>query len=96
MHMFTDSKFMKHLNVSGKFLNDSGTLLNLQQGKHSYTLQFPSAHFGYNLSPSSYFKTQFIFFHSLYIHSFEPVCGKQQLFIYLRLSASLPKRSLQQ
>lgn len=67
--MFADSKFMKHLNVSGKFLNDSGTLLNLQQGKHSYTLQFPSAHFGYNLSPSSYFKTQFIFFTvSIYIH----------------------------
>lgn len=66
--MFADSKFMKHLNVSGKFLNDSGTLLNLQQGKHSYTLQFPSAHFGYNLSPSSYFKTQFIFFTvSIYI-----------------------------
>lgn len=65
--MFTDSKFMKHLNVSGTFLNDSGTLLNHQQGKPSYTLQFPSAHFGYNLSPSSYFKNQFIFFsQSLY------------------------------
>ena len=68
--MFADPKVMKHLNV----IHDSVELCSTFNNENTAARRCPSAQFRYNLSPSSYFKTQFIFFfHSPYVHSFEPV-----------------------
>ena len=64
--MFADPKVMKHLNV----IHDSVELCSTFNNENTAARRCPSAQFRYNLSPSSYFKTQFIFFFTvlMYIH----------------------------
>lgn len=87
MHMFADPKVMKHLNV----IHDSVELCSTFNNENTAARRCPSAQFRYNLSPSSYFKTQFIFF-SQSLCTFIWACGSRHLFTYLRIPASLPKK----
>lgn len=92
MHMFTDSKFMKHLNV----IHDSVELCSAFNNENTATHYNSHLHILDAIYHPLLILKPNLFFHSPYIHSFEPVSRKRQLFTYLGISATLQKRSQQQ